>query len=120
MEEATQLCDELVIMHEGEVLAEGSPAELVARHVQPQAIEVHLPKEQIPPQIVQKVAALGGEAEQMANALFLFSRDGKLWQSLAELGLPQHACYLRGAHLEDVYLKLTEEVTTRYDGLVCI
>jgi len=108
MEEAAQLCDELVIMHEGEVLAEGSPAALVTRHVQPYVIEVHLPREQIPPDIVEKAAAFGGEAEQMAHALFLFSKDGKkLWQSLAELGLPQHACYLRGAHLEDVYLKLT-------------
>jgi lipooligosaccharide transport system ATP-binding protein len=108
MEEATQLCDRLVIMHEGEVLAEGSPAELVAQHAQPYVVEVHLPTEQIPPDIAEKVAQLGGEAVQMANGLFLFTREGEaLWQRLAAIGLPQHACYLRTAHLEDVYLKLT-------------
>lgn len=108
MEEATQLCDELVIMHEGAVLAAGSPAELVARYAQPYVIEVHLSGEQIPPDIERKVAAFGGEVEQMANTLFLFTKDGeKLWQRLPDLGLPQHACYLRTAHLEDVYLKLT-------------
>lgn len=108
MEEAAQLCDKLVIMHEGAILAEGSPAELVTRLVHPYVIEVHLPKEEIPPDLGQKVAELDGEVEQMANGLFLFTREGEtLWQRLEEIGLPQHACYLRTAHLEDVYLKLT-------------
>lgn len=108
MDEAARLCDRLVIMHEGEVLAEGSPADLVARYARPYVIEVHLPAEQISPDIAQQVARAGGEAVQMANGLFLFSDDGEaLWQRLTEIGLPQHACYLRAAHLEDVYLKLT-------------
>lgn len=108
MEEATQLCDKLVIMHEGEILAEGSPAELVTRYAQPYVIEVHLPKTEIPLNIADKVKQLGGEAAQLPNGLFLFTRDGEnLWRHLAEIGLPQHACYLRTAHLEDVYLKLT-------------
>ncbi|MGH2675964.1 MAG: ABC transporter ATP-binding protein, partial [Actinomycetota bacterium] len=35
MDEAAQLCDRLVIMHEGRILIEGSPRELVARETSP-------------------------------------------------------------------------------------
>jgi ABC-type multidrug transport system ATPase subunit len=35
MEEATRLCDRLVIMDRGRIVAEGAPAELIARYEQP-------------------------------------------------------------------------------------
>jgi lipooligosaccharide transport system ATP-binding protein len=108
MEEATQLCDRLVMMNEGSILAEGSPQELVEKWIMPYVIEVHVPLDQVPPNLADKVKALGGQAEQIADDIFLFSNDGPaLWQSLGELGLPQHSCYLRPASLEDVFLKLT-------------
>lgn len=40
MEEAERLCDELVIMDHGEILDQGSPAELIRRHVEPEVIEI--------------------------------------------------------------------------------
>src|SRR5687767_8790866 len=43
MDEAAQLCDRLVIMHEGRILIEGSPRDLVARETSPQVIEVFEP-----------------------------------------------------------------------------
>jgi lipooligosaccharide transport system ATP-binding protein len=108
MEEAVQLCDRLVIMNEGLVLAEGSPAELVSQYVLPYVIEVHMPMEEIPQDFFGKVQELEAEVANRAEGLFLFSRDGRaLWGKLEQFGLPPHACYLRPAHLEDVYLKLT-------------
>jgi lipooligosaccharide transport system ATP-binding protein len=108
MEEAVQLCDRLVIMNEGMVLAEGSPAELVKKYVLPYVIEVHMPPEEIPEEFFRKVQALGAEVVNRAEGIFLFSPHGReLWCRLEEFGLPPHVCYLRPAHLEDVYLKLT-------------
>src|SRR5213083_1204818 len=42
MEEAAQLCDRLIIMDEGRIIAEGRPADLVAAHVGADVVEVYL------------------------------------------------------------------------------
>jgi len=108
MDEATQLCDRLVVMHEGAILAEGHPRELINRLVLPYVIEVHVPLEAIPEQLTEKVSQFGGEALQVLDGLFLYAVDGKsLWHKLSDWGLPQHACFLRPSNLEDVFLKLT-------------
>src|SRR5207248_4146914 len=46
MDEAAQLCDRLVIMHEGRILVQGSPRELTARETPAQVVEVIEPNEQ--------------------------------------------------------------------------
>jgi lipooligosaccharide transport system ATP-binding protein len=40
MDEAERLCDRVAIMSEGRAVSEGSPRELVARHVAPEALEL--------------------------------------------------------------------------------
>ncbi len=108
MEEATQLCDRLLVMHEGTILAEGSPRQLIERHTLPWAIEVLVPLEQVPPGLNDKVTEAGGEVLQVVDGLFLYAADGEaLWSRLGSWGLSPHACFLRPANLEDVFLKLT-------------
>jgi len=108
MEEAAQLCDRLLVMHEGVILAEGSPRELVERYTLPWAIEVLVPLDDVPPGLADKIAAAGGEILQVVDGLFLYAADGEaLWHRLGCWGLPHHACQLRPANLEDVFLKLT-------------
>ena len=108
MEEAAQLCDRLVIMHEGRVLTEGTPAELVSQHVLPFVIEIRLPLDAIPIDIGDRVRAFGGEALSVMDGLFLYAREGnRLWQQIGDWGLPQHSCFLRPSSLEDVFLRLT-------------
>jgi lipooligosaccharide transport system ATP-binding protein len=41
MEEAERLCHRLAIMDKGRIIAQGSPRELIARHIEPQVVEVH-------------------------------------------------------------------------------
>ena len=41
MEEAERLCDELIIMDHGRILAQGSPAQLVREHIEPEVVELH-------------------------------------------------------------------------------
>ena len=108
MEEAAQLCDRLAIMNDGLILAEGSPEKLVNEYVLPYVIEVRVSVDMLPPNINEKIEAMGGRAEYMVDSLFIFTENGrKMWENIHEIGLAQHACYLRPANLEDVFLKLT-------------
>lgn len=108
MEEASQLCDRLVIMHEGEILTEGTPASLLERHVPSYAVEVRIPMDAVPADLTDRVLSYGGEVLQVVDGLFLYACNGKeLWERLSEWGLPQHSCFLRRTSLEDVFLKLT-------------
>ncbi|HWR08087.1 ABC transporter ATP-binding protein [Sporomusa sp.] len=108
MEEAVQLCDQIVIMHEGIILDKGSPHDLIERCVLPFVVEVHLPLAQVPDGLEAKVTAWGGEAITVVDGLFLYAADGEaLWHCLEGWGLHKQACLLRPANLEDVFLKLT-------------
>lgn len=108
MEEAAQLCDRLVIMDQGTILAEGSPQHLVEQHTLPYVIEVRVPLSDLPPGLCEQVTLAGGEVLQVLDGLFLYTADGEdLWQKLPGWGLPAHSCFLRASNLEDVFLKLT-------------
>jgi lipooligosaccharide transport system ATP-binding protein len=109
MEEAAQLCDRIVIMDTGRVIAEGTPRELVERHV--------------PPRVVEVMGADGGavavrraldglrdtiELEELADRIVV--RGGDDAEILTHLRTPavgQPTLLTRDATLEDVFLRLT-------------
>ncbi|HWC31869.1 MAG TPA: ABC transporter ATP-binding protein [Actinomycetota bacterium] len=107
MEEAAQLCDRLVIMHEGRILIEGSPRELVARETSPQVIEVLDPS----PEVARGLEKLDGvvdRVERLADRWLFYTKDGDA--VLGEIrGVVKEpaAVWLRGSTLEDVFLQLT-------------
>jgi lipooligosaccharide transport system ATP-binding protein len=107
MDEAAQLCDRLVIMHEGRVLVEGSPRELVLRETSPQVIEVLEPAEEMVPGL----RALEGHAERverLADRWLFYTADGEGLLTKVRGVVPDPgAVWLRGATLEDVFLQLT-------------
>jgi lipooligosaccharide transport system ATP-binding protein len=107
MEEAAQLCDRLVIMHEGRILVEGSPRELIAGHTSSQVIEVFEP----PPEAEAGLAALeavADRAERLADRWMLYTGDGDaLLAKVRALPLDPSSVWLRGGTLEDVFLSLT-------------
>jgi lipooligosaccharide transport system ATP-binding protein len=107
MEEASQLCDRLVIMHEGRILVEGSPRELVAGHTSSQVIEVFEP----PPEAEAGLAALetvADRVERLADRWMLYTSDGDaLLAKVRSLPLPPASVWLRGGTLEDVFLSMT-------------
>ncbi|EGO64887.1 ABC transporter [Acetonema longum DSM 6540] len=108
MEEAEQLCDRLVIMHRGEILAAGTSAELIASYVLPEVIEVRAPLASIPPGLADRLSAAGAVSLTVGEGLLIYAHDAKkLYDHFHDWGLPQHVCYLRPASLEDVFLKLT-------------
>jgi lipooligosaccharide transport system ATP-binding protein len=107
MDEAAQLCDRLVIMHEGRILVEGSPREVIAANTSPQVIEVFEP----PQEALAGLAVLESAAsrtERLMDRWLLYTDDGEaLLAKVRSLPLDPSSVWLRGGTLEDVFLALT-------------
>ncbi|MGH2653633.1 MAG: ABC transporter ATP-binding protein [Actinomycetota bacterium] len=107
MDEAAQLCDRLVIMHEGRILVEGSPRELVARETSPQVIEVFEPDEGAA-RGLRNLAELAERVERLADRWLFYTAEGDaLLAKVRDVVPDPGAVWLRGATLEDVFLQLT-------------
>jgi len=104
MDEAERLCDRLAIMDHGRILVEGSPAELIRQHIEPQVIEIYGPG--VEQWGVDYGRNLSQRLEQVGETLFCYADDEQ--SALASLRqYPQLQFIHRRANLEDVFLKLT-------------
>jgi lipooligosaccharide transport system ATP-binding protein len=107
MEEASQLCDRLVIMHEGRILVEGSPREVIAGQTSPQVIEVFEPPDHAQPGLTL-LEGSAARVERLADRWLFYTEDGdELLGRVRALGLEPSTVWLRGGTLEDVFLALT-------------
>lgn len=107
MEEATRLCDRLVVIDHGKIIAEGSPAELIKRHVAPRVVEVHGDGVSIE-EVRAIVGDLATDVEHVGDRVLAYGRDGEsLTARLRDSDLSHEALILRDATLEDVFLRLT-------------
>jgi lipooligosaccharide transport system ATP-binding protein len=107
MEEASQLCDRLVIMHEGRILVEGSPREVIAEQTTSQVVEVFEPPDESWPGL-ESLESVAERTERLADRWLFYTDDGDLLLGkVRAMGLPPSSVWLRGATLEDVFLALT-------------
>jgi lipooligosaccharide transport system ATP-binding protein len=107
MEEASQLCDRLVIMHEGRILVQGSPRELVARETSPQVVEVFEPSDAMAAELA-RLDGMADRIERLADRVLLYTADGDaLLGRVRDIVPDRGAVWLRGGTLEDVFLSLT-------------
>jgi lipooligosaccharide transport system ATP-binding protein len=103
MDEAERLCDRLAVIDQGRLIAEGAPRELIAKHIEPQVVEVY--GENVSGWAEQS-RALADRIEISGETAFCYTAHAEaLVQNLAgQSGLR----YLhRPANLEDLFLKLT-------------
>jgi lipooligosaccharide transport system ATP-binding protein len=107
MEEAAQLCDRLVVMDDGRIIAEGTPAELIATHVGRDVIEVATGADPAARARVEALCRrLGGRVETIGDHVILYLNGGS--DPRAALGaLAGEELVHRRATLEDVFLQLT-------------
>jgi lipooligosaccharide transport system ATP-binding protein len=107
MEEAERLCDQLVIMEGGLIIAEGTPKGLVERHVSPQVLEFRGRPEFL--ERLRPVVEAASEAvEYSGEALLAFTADGEaLMREVHASGIEVENTVYRQAELEDVFLRLT-------------
>ncbi|MGH9867694.1 MAG: ABC transporter ATP-binding protein [Candidatus Polarisedimenticolia bacterium] len=103
MEEAARLCDRLVIMDRGRIVAAGAPADLVRREIGSSVVEVFQPHITL----LRYVRDKGWRSESQPGRLHIFTDDGQgVWQDVVSRFAPAEAL-LRMATLEDVFLKMT-------------
>ncbi|HOW45700.1 MAG TPA: ATP-binding cassette domain-containing protein [Candidatus Aminicenantes bacterium] len=105
MEEAQQLCDRIVIMHQGRILKAGAPARLIEEEIGREVAEVRAAPER-DAALLPLLAPLARGHERVGDTLYFYCDDGRpLLKKMLELDLPDTVH--RPASLEDVFLKLT-------------
>jgi lipooligosaccharide transport system ATP-binding protein len=105
MEEAQQLCDRIVIMHQGRILREGLPRKMVEEEIGREVVEIRIPQEE-DERIIGELAPFSCGHERVGDTIYFYCRDGHdILKKLVELDLPN--TWSRPASLEDVFLKIT-------------
>ena len=103
MEEAERLCDRLVIIDEGVILAAGSPRRLIEEHVESEVIEIRQARVDMLP-LLENIP--GSRIEKVGETIYCYTDDPQpLTEKLREM--PQIAYMLRPCNLEDVFLTIT-------------
>ena len=101
MDEAEQLCDDIVIMDQGRIIEVGTPHELLAKHFED--VFIYLPRAQVSKELVKEHGW-----NELANRIEITSKNVEQTLSL----LMRHNVSLDGLHvksanLDDLFLKLT-------------
>ena len=107
MDEAEQLCDRLVVMDRGRIVAEGSPRALIERFSTREVVELRFSAES-PEVLADKLAGLGERLEVLPDRILLYVADGDdAVDEVQRRALRPVSVLVRRSTLEDVFLHLT-------------
>ncbi len=107
MDEAEQLCDRLVVMDGGRIVADGSPRGLIEAHVTREVVELRFPPPGPEPHEAT-IAALVDRHELVADRALLYTDDADATTAAVHAaGLEPTGMLVRRSTLEDVFLALT-------------
>ena len=107
MDEAEQLCDRLVVMDRGRIVAEGTPRGLIVEHSTREVLELRL-SSTTPDDIAERLAPIGERVEVLPDRVLVYAHDGEAaLASVHQLGIEPLASLVRRSSLEDVFLRLT-------------
>ena len=122
MDEAEQLCDRLVVMDAGRIVAEGSPRALIEQYATREVLELRLRRAEVGATVVGAPAGgapdddpalalldgIGDRQEVLPDRVLIYAHDGEA--ALAEVhrrGIEPVGSLVRRSSLEDVFLRLT-------------
>jgi lipooligosaccharide transport system ATP-binding protein len=107
MDEAEQLCDRLVVVDKGVIMAEGTPAELIRDYSSREVLEVRFGSERNAV-VAKKIKNAGDRVEVLPDRILIYSASGEAeLVKLTDAGLEPITSLVRRASLEDVFLRLT-------------
>jgi lipooligosaccharide transport system ATP-binding protein len=107
MDEAEQLCDRLVVMDRGKIVAVGSPRELIERYSTREVVELRFGAESLDT-YSGKLVGIGERVEVLADRILLYADDGDAAASAVhDRRLAPTSVLVRRSSLEDVFLHLT-------------
>ena len=107
MDEAEQLCDRLVVMDAGRIVAEGSPAQLIREHSTREVLELRFAVDTQHRHVAQ-LEPLATRIEELPDRLLLYTDDGEgVLAQVHRRGVRPVSSLVRRSSLEDVFLRLT-------------
>jgi lipooligosaccharide transport system ATP-binding protein len=107
MDEAEQLCDRLVVMDGGVIVAEGSPRHLIDTYSTREVVELRFGDE-APATYVEKLSGIGSRLDPLPDRLLLYSDNGDdAVNEVHRRGFAPSSVLVRRSTLEDVFLILT-------------
>lgn len=107
MDEAEQLCDRLVVIDKGTIMAEGSPASLIRRYSSREVLEVRFGSDRNA-EASARLQGIGDRVEVLPDRILIYSADGEAaLVRITDLGLHPITSLVRRSSLEDVFLRLT-------------
>jgi lipooligosaccharide transport system ATP-binding protein len=107
MDEAEQLCDRLVVMDKGSIMAEGSPAQLIKDYSTKEVLEVRFGSERNS-QMADELRQLCDRIEELPDRILMYTEDGEeLLERVYKKDFHPKTSLVRRSSLEDVFLRLT-------------
>ncbi|PJJ71147.1 lipooligosaccharide transport system ATP-binding protein [Diaminobutyricimonas aerilata] len=107
MDEAEQLCDRLVVVDKGRIMAEGSPAQLIREHSTREVVELRFGSDRNA-EVAAQLHDVGERREVLPDRILVYTDDGEaVLSAVTERGHHPITSLVRRSSLEDVFLRLT-------------
>lgn len=107
MDEAEQLCDRLVVMDQGQIMAEGTPSSLIKEFSTKEVLELRFGSERNA-SVAQELSHIGTRTEVLPDRVLFYTEDGeKDLETVIRAGYDPMSSLVRRSSLEDVFLRLT-------------
>ena len=107
MDEAEQLCDRLIVMDKGQIMAEGSPADLIRDYSSREVVEVRFGSSKNA-EVAPHLEGLGERIEVLPDRILIYAENGEqVLHEITKKGFEPLTSLVRRSSLEDVFLRLT-------------
>ncbi len=107
MDEAEQLCDRLIVLDRGVIVAEGSPSDLIRRFATREVLELRFGSDRNA-ELVDRLRGFGERLEALPDRVLVYTEDGEAaLEAVRRDGLTPVTSLVRRSSLEDVFLRLT-------------
>ncbi|MEO7804045.1 MAG: ABC transporter ATP-binding protein [Actinomycetota bacterium] len=107
MDEAEQLCDRLVVMDKGKIVAEGAPRQLIEKYVTKEVLELRM-SDEVRQRLDGRLEGVAERVERLPDRLLVYADNGEVALArIHEQGIETETALVRRASLEDVFLNLT-------------
>nr|WP_300079350.1 ABC transporter ATP-binding protein [Propioniciclava sp.] len=108
MDEAEQLCDRLVVIDKGSIVAEGSPRDLITRYTTREVVEVRFGSTRNAAMQAELADLASGGLEVLPDRILLYADNGEaILEEINRRELNPLTQLVRRTSLEDVFLRLT-------------
>ena len=107
MDEAEQLCDRLIVVDKGRIMAEGSPSALIRQYSTREVLELRFGSERNAT-VGAELQGIGERTETLPDRVLIYTDDGEAaMDQVSARGLHPITSLIRRSSLEDVFLRLT-------------